>query len=81
MIKILLMAAAALNFGVQAVYFTHMLQLNSYRPERYKRWCTEHDKELVNIRRLLPFLCVLLLFSCMWSAMEDIHSQLPKWLR
>lgn len=64
MIKILLMAAAALNFGVQAVYFTHMLQLNSYRPERYKSWCTEHDKELVNIRRLLPFLCVLTLWLC-----------------
>ena len=32
--KIAMLAAAALNFAVQSVYFTHMLQLNSYRPER-----------------------------------------------
>lgn len=60
--KLIMLATAALNFGVQAVYFTHMLQLNSYRPERYKKWCTENDKKLVNIPRLLPFLCVLVLW-------------------
>ena len=57
-----MLVAAALNFGVQAAYFTHMLQLNSYRPERYKKWCTENDKRLVNVPRLLPFLCVILLW-------------------
>ena len=56
--KIAMLAAAALNFAVQSVYFTHMLQLNSYRPERYKKWCVDNDKKLVNIPRLLPFLCV-----------------------
>ncbi len=60
--KLCMLAAGALNFGVQAVYFTHMLQLNSYRPERYKKWCTENDKKLVNIPRLLPFLCVMVLW-------------------
>ena len=58
----LLLATAALNFALQAWYFTHMLQLNSYRPERYKKWCTDHDKQLVNLPRLLPFVCVLLLY-------------------
>ena len=57
-----MLAAGALNFGVQAVFFTHMLQLNSYRPERYKKWCTDNDKKLVNIPRMLPFLCVLVLW-------------------
>ena len=65
-----MLAAAALNFALQAVFFTHMLQLESYRPERYKRYCTEHDKELVNVRRLLPFLCVLTLW---------LYKRVPDW--
>ncbi len=64
----LLMAAGALNFGVQAWYFTHMLQLNSYRPERYKKWCADNDKKLVTVRRLLPFLCVFTLW---------LHNRVP----
>ena len=60
--KLAMLVAAALNFGAQAVYFTHMLQLNSYRPERYKKWCLDNDKKLVNIPRLLPFVCVLTLW-------------------
>ncbi|MBE6779188.1 MAG: UDP-N-acetylmuramoyl-tripeptide--D-alanyl-D-alanine ligase [Ruminococcaceae bacterium] len=57
-----LLVAAALNYCLQAVYFTHMLQLNSYRPERYKKWCTDNDRKLVSWQRLLPFLCVLTLW-------------------
>ncbi len=60
--KIAFLVAAALNFGVQAVYFTHMLQLNSYRPERYKKWCVDNDKKLVTVPRMLPFVCVLALW-------------------
>lgn len=60
--KIAMLLAAVLNFSVQAVYFTHMLQLNSYRTERYKKWCTDNDKKLVNLPRLLPFVCVFLLW-------------------
>lgn len=66
----LLMAAATLNYGVQAVYFTHMLQLNSYRPERYKKWCTDNDRKLVTVTRLLPFLCVFTLW---------LHNRMPNW--
>lgn len=61
-LKIAFAAAAALNFGVQAVYFTHMLQLNSYRPERYKKWCVDNDNKLVTVPRMLPFVCVLALW-------------------
>ncbi len=57
-LKVVMFAAAAFNFAVQAVYFTHMLQLNSYRPERYKKWCKDHDEQLVNLRHVLPFLCI-----------------------
>ncbi len=57
-LKIVLLGAAAINFIVQAVYFTHMLQLNSYRPERYRKWCRDHDEQLVNLRHLVPFLCI-----------------------
>ncbi len=68
--KCLLLAAAALNFAVQSVYFTHMLQLNSYRPERYKRWCHEQENRLVSVRRLLPFLCVLSLWF--YKRVDDV---------
>lgn len=60
--RIAMLLAAVLNFSAQAVYFTHMLQLNSYRTERYKKWCTDNEKKLVNISRMLPFLCVMLLW-------------------
>lgn len=60
--KLFVVAAALLNFGVQSWYFTHMLQLNSYRPERYKKWCIENEKKLVTLSRILPFLCVLTLW-------------------
>lgn len=56
--KIVMLVMAFVNFAVQAMYFTHMLQLNSYRPERYKKWCKDHDAQLVNLRRVLPFLCI-----------------------
>ena len=52
--RLLMLVAAALCFGVQAVYFTHMLQLNSYRDERYRKWYGEHTATVVNWRRLLP---------------------------
>lgn len=57
-LKIACLTAAAFNFVVQAVYFTHMLQLNSYRPERYRKWCRDHDEQLVNVKHLIPFLCI-----------------------
>ena len=55
---LLLTAASAAYVYVQAVYFVHMLQLNSYRTERYRKWCRENDEKLVNVRHLLPFLCI-----------------------
>lgn len=51
--------AAALYFGVRAVYFTHMLQLNSYRGERYRRWALSHWRDFLPPRgsgHLLPLL-------------------------
>ncbi len=54
--KLAVLLCAALLFSLQAVFFTHMLQLNSYRPERYRKWCTDNDKRVVNVRTLLPAL-------------------------
>ncbi len=67
-----MLAMAAVNYAFQMLYFTHMLQLNSYRPERYKKWCADNDKKIVNIPRLLPFLCVFLIWG--------MQKGLPVWL-
>lgn len=57
-VKVGMLAAAALNYIFQALYFTHMVQLNSYRSERYRKWCRDHDDRLVNVRRMAPALCI-----------------------
>ena len=56
--KIAMLVACAFNFGVQSLYFTHMLQLNSYRNERYRKWCRDNETKLVSIRRILPVLLI-----------------------
>ncbi len=45
---VLLFAAFALDCGALSLYFVHMLQLNSYRPERYTRWLKENRAILMN---------------------------------
>ena len=54
--KIVMLASCAVCVLVQTVYFTHMRQLNSYRNERYRKWCKDHEEKVVNLRRLLPAL-------------------------
>ena len=61
-LKIALLVSAALCYGVQSIYFTHMLQLNSYRDERYMSWCNENANRLVSVKRLLPLLAAVLAF-------------------
>ncbi len=61
-LKTAMLAAAALCYGVQAVYFTHMFQLNSYRDERYMRWCNENTDRLISPKRLLPLALAVLGF-------------------
>lgn len=56
LLKGLLLCCCAANFITQSLYFTHMLQLNSYRNERYRKWCRENENNLVNWKRLLPAL-------------------------
>lgn len=58
--KLCLLGAAAVAYAVQAVYFTHMLQLNSYRDERYAKWCGDNGSQLTSWRRLIPALLLLL---------------------
>ncbi len=57
---LLLTAASAAYVYVQAVYFVHMLQLNSYRPERYAAWRRENRDRLLSPLRLAAPLLLLL---------------------
>lgn len=61
-LKAAMLLCAAGAFVVQSLYFVHMLQLNSYRGERYRRWCKENDTRLVNLRVLLPALLLPIMY-------------------
>lgn len=54
--RIVFLISALLCHIPQSLYFTHMLQLNSYRNERFWKWCKENDSRLVSVRTLLPAL-------------------------
>lgn len=48
--------SAALFMGMQTLYYVHMLQLNSYRPERYDNWCRQNRRHLLAPRHLCGLL-------------------------
>ncbi len=58
LLKITCLVAAAFNFAAQAVYFTCMLQQNDYLPVQYRKWCRDNDERLVDLKHLVPFLCI-----------------------
>ena len=71
--KICMCVAAALCYCVQAYHFTHMFQLNSYRDERYARWCNENGRDLASPRRLFPALLLLVaLAAAYWVKQTEI---------
>lgn len=57
-VSIAMLCACAAAVAVQSLFFVHMLQLNSYRNERYGKWCRENVRRLVSPARLLPLLAV-----------------------
>ena len=61
LLKLAALLACACNYAVQSLYFLHMLQLNSYRPERYRKWCVENSNRLASTR-LFPALLFLAAF-------------------
>ena len=61
-LKAVVLAACVCNTAVQSLYFTHMLQLNSYRSERYRKWCRDNSGKLINARRLWPLLLLVCAF-------------------
>ncbi len=54
--QIALLVVFALYGGVQVVTYVHMLQLNSYRPERYARWCRQNSATLFSPRKWMLLL-------------------------
>ena len=60
--RIALLLCCLLNHLVQSLHFTHMLQLNSYRNERFWKWCKDNENRLVSVKTLLPALLLPLLY-------------------
>ena len=47
-LTIAMVLAYLIDCTVQMLYYVHMLQLNSYRGERYRKWMWEKRRELIN---------------------------------
>ena len=64
-LKGVLMAVCALQAVFETLYYVHMLQLNSYRPERYLKWCRENEKKVCPGSRFVAMipLAVLMMFG------------------
>lgn len=78
---ILFLCACAASYAVQTVTFAHMLQLNSYRPERFAKWRRDHFTDVIVAYRRLPPLAgagVLLAFGLTGTIAPD--SGIPAWL-
>ncbi len=52
-LQIVLAIVCLLEATFETVYYVHMLQLNSYRPERYRKWMLENDKRTLPVYRLI----------------------------
>ncbi|MGN0171700.1 MAG: UDP-N-acetylmuramoyl-tripeptide--D-alanyl-D-alanine ligase [Acutalibacteraceae bacterium] len=64
-LKILLIAVCAVQAVFESIYYIHMLQLNSYRPERYLNWTREHDDRVLPRTRLIAVvpLALIMMFN------------------
>lgn len=53
-----MLVTAAVSMAVQTLYYVHMLQLNSYRSERYDTWCHRNVRQILLPRRLCGLLAL-----------------------
>lgn len=72
----------AVDTVFQMLYFLHMLQLNSYRNERYIKWSKEHEKETLPTSRFwgLIGLAVMLITSAGWMASWEFDPTIGVWI-
>ena len=57
--KGLLLLGCLVACAISVPQYVHMLQLNSYRPERYRRWRRENIGKCLSVGRWLPALALL----------------------
>ncbi len=65
-LRIVLTVLCLVQATFETVFYVHMLQLNSYRPERYRKWMLENDKRTLPGYRVLLSgmpLAVLMMFG------------------
>jgi len=66
-LKGVLMAICTLQAVFETLFYVHMLQLNSYRPERYIKWCSENEKKAMPGSRFVAMLPLALLMMYGWG--------------
>ncbi len=52
-LQAVLVAVCLIEAALQTVHYVHILQLHSYRPERYRKWMLADDKRTLPTSRLL----------------------------
>lgn len=64
-LQYLLIAVCLVHAAFQTLYYVHMLQLNSYRHERYMKWMRENDDRSLPPSRMLAAgpLAVMMMFG------------------
>lgn len=67
-----LIAVCLLHATFQTLYYVHMLQLNSYRHERYMKWMRENDDRSLPPSRMLAAgpLAVMMMFGLQWGTVS-----------
>jgi len=59
------LAISSFYYGINAIYFMHMLQNNSYMPLRYTRWIKKNPFKAFKIVQIIPLIITLILSPMM----------------
>ena len=63
-LKAILFLMCAMQAVFETLYYVHMLQLNSYRPERYMKWIKEHDDRVLPAKRFVSLIPLATWMCC-----------------
>ncbi|MBQ9414307.1 MAG: UDP-N-acetylmuramoyl-tripeptide--D-alanyl-D-alanine ligase [Clostridia bacterium] len=72
-VKAILIGICGAQAVLESLYYIHILQLNSYRPERYRKWMRENDSRVMPNTRFLSAaaLALVMLVFCWFNEADE----------